>query len=162
MSLSDSIIGARQFVSAFTGQCLYLAACAALIGVGAGCWAMHHWDAGAIAKSELQLANFRDEMAENTSATLLHVNALQAENARLLQERERTITASIDNLPSQVANLLRPQFQALRNDINAPQYDCLRNTPLPSAYLGRLRRAGGNAASTGNGSAQVPTAASGM
>lgn len=146
MTIADSLIGARQFVSAFTGQCLYLAICAALIGAGAGCWATRHWDAGDIAKAELQLSNFRAEMAENTATTLQRVNELQAENAKMLQARDHSITASIDNLPAQVAGLLRPQFEALRNDINAPQYDCLRNTPLPATYLNRLRREGGNAA----------------
>jgi len=157
-SIAERVVNARQWFSAFTGPCLYLAGFALLAGFGGGYWFTHSiWDAGALARAETRVAiaeknlsDFKGEIAAQSSTIRGGLIKDMQANADALRARDQAITAAIDGIPARINAALDGKFKSLGSLLNAPQYDCVRTTVLPAEFLRALEQPPGNALSNGS------------
>jgi len=140
------IANGLSFVRNFVGPCLWVLLAGFIAGGTSGGWLAWKLQDGRVARAETALAQFEKKIATATAATEILARQRQQEADAALRQRDQEVTAAVDAIPAEVAKLVAPQFAALRSQINAPIYDCIRTVPLPEPYLDGLRRPGGTVA----------------
>lgn len=122
-----------------------------LVGAGVSGYAAHKvtraFDRSQIAEARQQLADFKTDLATATSEGERAAAARQAEALAALKAKDTATSEAVAAIPAQVAAMLAPRFTALRESLNAPQFDCLRQ-PLPDSALQLLARPAGVAPAT--------------
>lgn len=100
-----------------------------------------------IQRAEQALALFTAKQEALSAAGDAEASRRAGEALKALDEARRGI---VDDIKSNFTGLelrIGRDNAALRESINAPVYDCLRNQPLPDDYLRLLSRPGGTAGS---------------
>lgn len=154
MSLLDRLGSAKAAGLTFAANFWPWLLGAFLLGAGVAGWGgftVARWIyQGEALRAQRNLAEFDASLAKATANGERRAAERQAEAIAAINARNRAVDETLANIPYQVAAMMAPKIAALRETLNDPKFNCLRE-PLPAPALRVLERPGGVAPQAGGG-----------
>lgn len=136
---------AATFLKNFSVPCLYVAIAAAVMGGGLSSCVTKKLTEGRALKAETELANYRADVAEQTSAAVNTALTQEREARKQLDDKLKRITdglrAGDAAIVTHMEGLRRDLTRQLQTSLAAPEWACLQR-PLPDDTLGLFDRPG--------------------